>query len=148
MACDDSHRTVSQRCSFLLSLAALTPIYQPLSEITTSSHYLILPPPTSHCWAHFAKPGIESRSRYESGSTCQRNSSPSRKSSKARLGKGVGRSQRKSDRRQVAHQLILSAMARCSEFRWAPPVSCPENSGRCGRCKPISVCGRRRQRGR
>lgn len=120
VARNDSHRTVSSTASFhgfLPCWRSLKPplFPSPFSLPLTFTHPLIIIALCTH-----TKPGIESPSRSESNSTCQRNSSLSRKCSKARLGKGVGRSPRKRDQSQVVvPRLRLSATAPCSE------LSCP-----------------------
>jgi hypothetical protein len=120
VARNDSHRTVSFHSPFpwisSSSLALVeTPLFPSPSLSLSPSRHTILPPRAVHIHAH-DESGIESPSRSESNSACQRNSSPSLKYSKARRGKGVGRSLRKRDQSQVVvRRLRLSATVPCSE---------------------------------
>jgi hypothetical protein len=145
VARDDSHRTVSCFHSpfpWISSSSSLALVEAPLfpspPPLTFTLLVITILPPRRATARRAHESGIESPSRSGSNSTCQRSSSPSRKYSKARRGKGVGRSLRKRDgSRVVVRRLRLSATAPCSEMR----ANAPENPFRIwiwlarGRCE-------------
>jgi len=133
VARDDSHRTVSSQPVSMEFFPAGYPtlLAKTLLSPSPSPSPSPFPVSLSHCVLE-TQLGIASPSRFESNSTCRRNSSPSRKYSKAQPGKGVGRSLRKRDRSQVVHRLRLSATGPCSECQCAgKTVPNPAARGRC-----------------